>query len=490
MGQKRILIVSHYSLFDQGLRAALSRQPDVEIVGVCRDLAEAYDRSQTLKPDVLLLIVAPEIADGSAFRLLEEVSPVIIRISPTDGTMQVYRREQVDQASLSDLMTAIQATAIRLRVEEGEKPGPEQVESRIEDHAKRRRRDGMRHFVIAAVLVVIVTALVTIGLGNVQFLAPVASQEGAQVDQLFGLHIRVIAFLFSLIVVFTLYSVVVFRRKAGDAEDGRHIHGNTRLEIIWTVIPLITVLYFGVLGARQLRQITTPDPNELVVEVTAQQFAWRFDYPDYGITSAELNLPRGRQVLLKLASMDVIHDFWVPEFRVKQDAVPGMTTELRITPTQTGQYRVRCAELCGTAHYSMLAPVNVMEPVDFEAWLAEATTPAPAAASPSDAGAPAEEVSRAALGAELAQSQGCLGCHSVDGSQLVGPTWLGLYGTEELLEGGGSALVDEAYLRTSILEPGAQITRGYVNVMPATYRDTLSEEQIEALIEYIKSLGE
>lgn len=490
MGQKRILIVSQYSLFDQGLRAALSRQPDVEVVGVCRDPEEAYAQAQSLKPDVLLLIAAPEIASDNAFRLLEEVSPVIIQISPTDGTMQVYRRQQVDQASLGDLMTAIQTTAIQLKVEEQEERRAQQVRSETRDYPKRRRIDGMKHIVIAAILVALVTALVTIGLDNVQFLAPIASQEGAQVDQLFGLHIRVIALLFSLILVFMLYSVVVFRRKQGDTEDGRHIHGNTSLEIIWTVIPLITVLYFGVLGARQLRQITMPDPDELVVEVTAQQFAWRFDYPDHGITSAELNLPRGQQVLLRLTSTDVIHSFWVPEFRVKQDAVPGMTTELRITPTEIGQYKVRCAELCGTAHYSMLATVNVMEPVDFEAWLAEATPPPQVPAPAAETGAPAEEVSRTALGAELAQSQGCLGCHSVDGSQLVGPTWLGLYGTQEPLEDGTSVLVDEEYIRTSILEPGAQITRGYANLMPATYQDMLSEEQIEALIEYIKSLGE
>jgi cytochrome c oxidase subunit 2 len=232
----------------------------------------------------------------------------------------------------------------------------------------------MKHIIIAAVLVAIVTALVTFGLQNAQLLLPVASEQGVLVDALFGLHVRVIAFLFSLIVVFTLYSVVVFRRKAGDTGDAAHIHGNATLEIVWTVIPLIMVLYFGFLGARQLGQISAAEPDELVVEVTSQQFAWRFDYPGYSVPSSpELYLPRGRQVLLRLKAVDVIHSFWVPEFRVKQDAVPGMTTTLRIKPTQVGEYKVRCAELCGTGHYAMETPVKVVEPADFEAWVASQT---------------------------------------------------------------------------------------------------------------------
>lgn len=375
MSQKRILIVSQYSLFDQGLRSALGQQPGVQIAGVCRDPEEAYVQAQTLHPDVVLLIAGPEIVRRAAFRLLEEVSPLIIRISPTDGTMQVYRREQVDQATIDDLMAAIQTTASQLKVEEHAETASRPVQSNGNGHPTRRRRETMKHFIIAAVLVAIVTALATFGLSNLQLLPPVASEEGAAVDSLFGLHIRVIAFLFSLIVVFVLYSIVVFRRKAGDTGDGPHVHGNTRLEIVWTVIPLITVLYFGVLGAQQLGQITAADQNEMVVEVTAQQFAWRFDYPEYQITSAELNLPQGRQVLLKLTALDVIHDFWVPEFRIKQDAVPGMTTTLRIKPTVLGEYKVRCAEMCGTLHYSMQAPVRVMEPADFEAWVASQQSP-------------------------------------------------------------------------------------------------------------------
>jgi cytochrome c oxidase subunit 2 len=492
VGQKRILIVSQYSLFDQGLRSALSQQPDVEVVGVCRDLEEAYGQVQLLEPDVLLLIAGPEVVSDSTFRLLEEVSPSIIRISPTDGTMQVYRRERVDQASLDDLMAAIETTASQLKAGQQQERASKQISSRTGHAPTQPRRASMKHFVIVAVLVVISTVLVSIGLQYSPILPPQASQEAATVDWLFRLELLVIAFLFSLIVVFILYSIVVFRRKAGDTEDGPHIHGNTKLEIIWTVIPLITVLSFGVLGARGLSQITSPAPDELVVEVTAQQFAWRFHYPDQGITSSELHLPRGRQALLKLESIDVIHDFWVPELRVKQDAVPGMTTELRITPTQVGEYKVRCAELCGTLHYSMLAPVKVEEPADFEAWVAANIAPSQGSAEevPSES-AGAEQAAGPELGATVAQTQGCLGCHSIDGSQLVGPTWLGLYGSQVTLDDDTTVIADEDYLRRSILETNAEIVKGYpASVMPGTYADTLSKEQVDALLEYIESLAE
>lgn len=350
----------------------------------------------------------------------------------------------------------------------------------------------MKHFIIVAVLVVIATVLVSTALASLPFLPPQASQQAATVDWLLKLELRIIAFLFSLIVVFTLYSIVVFRRKSGDTEDGPHVHGSTGLEIVWTIIPLITVLFLGVIGARSLSEITSAAPDELVVEVTAQQFAWRFDYPDYGVTTAELHLPSGRQVHLKLTSVDVIHSFWIPELRVKQDAVPGMTTELRITPTEIGDYQVRCAELCGTAHYSMLAPVKIEEPAIFEAWVAAniAPTQATTETTSSEASGGAQAAG-AELGANVAQMQGCQACHSIDGSKLVGPTWLGLYGSQVALDDGTTVVADEEYLRRSILETNAQIVKGYpANVMPSIYQDTLSEEQINALVEYIKSLAD
>ena len=175
--------------------------------------------------------------------------------------------------------------------------------------------------------------------------------------------------------------------------------------------------------------------------------------------------------------------------------MPGMTTELRITPTQLGEYTVRCAELCGTAHYSMLAPLKVEEPADFETWIAANAAPSEnmtqAAPSEDTAEGAAPEATGSELGATLAQTQGCLGCHSIDGSQLVGPTWLGLYGSQVTLADDTSVVADEEYVRRAILETNAEIAKGYpANVMPSIYVDTLSEEQVDALVEYIKSLEE
>jgi cytochrome c oxidase subunit 2 len=294
---------------------------------------------------------------------------------------------------------------------------------------------------------------------------------------MFTVQLYIIAFIFSLIIVFMLYSVFVFRRKPGDTGEGQYFKGNTPLEITWTIIPLAVVIGMGIWGAGHLTEMTASDPDELVVEVTGFQFGWRFDYPDRGVSSDELYLPLDRQAFLKLTSTDVIHSFWVPEFRLKQDAVPGRWTELRLTPSELGDFRVRCAELCGYEHTGMYAPVVVVEPEQFEAWLAGEEVQAAAV----------EEMSLADKGKAL--SQPCLSCHSIDGSQLVGPSWLGLYGSERQLEDGSTAVADEDYLLQSIMDPGSQVVAGYTNLMPPAY-SLMAEEDLVAIVEYIKSLSE
>ncbi|MEJ2749552.1 MAG: cytochrome c oxidase subunit II [Anaerolineae bacterium] len=303
-----------------------------------------------------------------------------------------------------------------------------------------------------------------------------ASEESFFVDRLLGMHFYVIAFLFALIIGFMLYSFIAFRRKPGDDSDGDYFHGNTTLEVMWTVIPLGVVLYFAVIGAGYLSDITTPEPNELVVQVTGSQWNWRFDYPRFGISSAALNLPQGQQTVLEISSIDVIHSFWVPEFRLKQDAVPGMVNPLRITPTEAGAFTVRCAEICGKSHAYMLADVNVMEPADFEAWIRSQV--APPTGGLADAGQ------------KVAEVNGCLGCHSVDGSIITGPSWLNLFGEEVQLADGSTVVADEAYIRNSILNPGEQIVAGFDTVaMPANFGAVLSEQDLDALVAYITSLS-
>jgi cytochrome c oxidase subunit 2 len=334
----------------------------------------------------------------------------------------------------------------------------------------------MRHFVIVGVLVVIVTVLVTLGLEAVGLMPVQASAQAVVIDGLFAWHVRVIAFLFALIIVFILYSVVVFRRKPGDTSDGDHFEGHTGLEIAWTIVPLAIVVLFAGMGAQALADTRRAETNALLVRVVASQWSWRFEYPDFGITSTSLNLPVNRQVVLELTSSDVIHSFWVPEFRVKQDALPGanLVKELRINPILAGEFKVRCAELCGRQHAYMEAPVVVMAQTEFEAWVAAESTLSN------------DPVER---GQKWAAQYGCQACHSVDGTVVVGPSWKGIYGNQETLADGTSITVDDAYLRESILDPTVKVVQGFAGgIMPPTFGTVLTEQQIADIIEYIKSL--
>lgn len=248
----------------------------------------------------------------------------------------------------------------------------------------------MRHFVIAGVLVLVGAVLTYAGLIAVGLMPVEASIESISIDWLWNLELITISFLFALIVVPLAYSLIVFRRRKGDTTDAEHIEGNSTLEITWTVVPLIIVIVFAYLGAYSLGETRRVDPNAMIVKVTGFQWAWKFDYPEYGFSSEELYLPVGRQVLLQMESPDVIHSFWVPEFRIKQDVVPGRITEYRVTPSLVGDYKVRCAELCGISHAYMESPVRVVPPADFDAWAAEqkaaaeqlANTPGPRPAGP------------------------------------------------------------------------------------------------------------
>lgn len=333
----------------------------------------------------------------------------------------------------------------------------------------------MRQIIIVAVLVLITTVLVYFGLDALQLMPISASAQAITIDWLFNLEIIAISFLFSLIVVPLFYSLVVFRRKPGEEGEGEHMEGNTRLEIAWTVIPLLIVLALAYLGAWSLGDALRVDPEAMKVQVTAFQWGWKFTYPDYGISTNELYLPVDKQVHLEMKSQDVIHSFWVPEFRLKQDIVPGQTTDLRVTPNEIGDYMVRCAELCGTSHAYMVSPVVVVTETDFDTWVEEQI-----ALIPDDPGPNAER------GEIVANQNGCFACHSGDGSIIVGPTWLGLYGSEVELSDGTTVIADDAFIHESILEPNAKIVAGFpANAMP---QYSLSEEEIADIIEFIKSL--
>ena len=195
------------------------------------------------------------------------------------------------------------------------------------------------------------------------------SKEGERIDLVFWFTVAICIAVFAVVAAVTVYSVVKFRARPDDDSDGPPIHGHTGIEIAWTAIPTVLVTAIAIASTVALAENGDLKPDRLQVDVTAQQFAWHFKYPQYGgLESNELRLVEGRQVELHLRSLDVIHSFWVPEFRQKQDAVPGIVTELPITPTKAGTRTLVCTELCGLGHALMRAPVIVMKEDEFERW--------------------------------------------------------------------------------------------------------------------------
>jgi cytochrome c oxidase subunit 2 len=329
-----------------------------------------------------------------------------------------------------------------------------------------------KHYILVALLVVVSTVVLYFVLSAISQLPTAASAQAGPIDVMFNVHFAFISFFFALIMVFILYSAFVFRRQPGDDEDGPHIHGHTGLEILWTVIPIFIVVAFGIYGAVVLNDITGPKENEMVVNVQAQQWSWSFEYPEYdNLASGELVLPVDQPILLEMESRDVIHSFWVPEFRVKQDVLPDVSRQLRVTPTEAGNYKVRCAEICGLQHAGMLADVRVLPPEEFEAWVEERLQQ-PAFA----------ELTPAERGEIWYQEFACDSCHTHDGSPGAGPTWLGLFGREEQLADGSTVTVDEEYLHDSILNPNAQIVAGFnPGVMPQDYEERFAEREAQIM---------
>jgi cytochrome c oxidase subunit 2 len=461
---RRVLIVSSHPLFREGLRSLLGeRRPGVEAVGLAASTDEALAALDDFNPDLVIVDHDDEAVNREEFlaRFVEgerAMRVVLVSLKEPDRAV-LYDRHTLTASQIEDWLGG---PAARGRRAPAGAPQP----SRSVD---------MKHFAIVAVLVILVTVAVSAGLDAVGLMPVQASAQAGVIDRLFSLHVKVISFLFALIIVMIVYSVVVFRRRPGETGDGDHFEGHTGLEIAWTLAPLATVLLFAGLGAQALADTRRPDPNAFVVKVVASQWTWRFEYPDYDVSSTSLNLPVNRQAVLQLTSTDVIHSFWVPEFRVKQDALPGdaLIKELRVTPTRVGEYKVRCAELCGRQHAYMENAVVVMSQADFDAWIAK------------EAAVSADPVARG----EKWATQYCLSCHTVDGSQGVGPTWKGLYGKQETLADGATVTVDDAYLRESILDPNAKVVQGFQpNLMPQTFKDQLQDQQISDLIEYIKTL--
>jgi cytochrome c oxidase subunit 2 len=198
-----------------------------------------------------------------------------------------------------------------------------------------------------------------------------ASTGASDIDTLYDVLLIASVPIFVLVMAVALYCVWKFRARPGDMRDGAPIHGNTKLEIIWVTVPFLMVTALAIYGWVVLDDLEAKQPDTLRVNVTGQQFTWTFEYPGEKVTTKQLVLPKDRPVEFKIKTNDVIHSFWVPEFRLKSDAVPGLTTEIRLTPNRNGRYQVVCAELCGLGHATMRQDVRVVEEPAFDAWLGE-----------------------------------------------------------------------------------------------------------------------
>jgi cytochrome c oxidase subunit 2 len=276
------------------------------------------------------------------------------------------------------------------------------------------------------------------------------------------------------------FSVLKFRMRPGEENlDGPPIHGNTRLEVVWTAIPAIILVVLCSYAWIVLNDIEEAQAGEMRVNVTGQQFAWTFEYPQAGgkpIKSTQLYLPNGRPVRFYVKALDVLHDFWVPAFRMKIDAVPGIVTKYRVTPNRLGTYPVVCAELCGLGHSTMRATTHVITPDAFNAWIAEQKAPAEAAGGGGGAGKAVDGKKLFTDGNGTATA--CGACHTLADAGTTAQTGPDL---GKVLKG-----KDAAFIETSIKSPDKEIAPGFqAGIMPKNYGDTLSAEELKALVKYL-----
>jgi len=306
------------------------------------------------------------------------------------------------------------------------------------------------------------------------WLPEAASELAGEWDVTWGLVYWISVFFFVLVTALLVLFVWRYRKRPGYSPQPSASH-NTPLEIFWTVVPVALAAVIFWQGYKTFLDMATPPRDAYEVQVTGQKWNWMFSYPN-GYVDANLHVSVDQAVRLVMTSEDVIHAFFVPAFRIKRDVMPGRFSEVWFRAVETGEYDIFCAEYCGTNHSTMRAKVIVHPAGEFEPWLEEAS----------------DFLSRmppAEAGALLYEQRGCKQCHSVDGSAGIAPTFLGLYGAMETLRGGESILVEENYVRESILDPQARVTAGFDPVMP-TYRGRLKDAEISAIIEYLKTLAE
>lgn len=297
-----------------------------------------------------------------------------------------------------------------------------------------------------------------------------ASTTASKVDGLYAYLVGISAFFSVLIFLAVMFFAIRYRRKH-QGQLAKTFHTNVKLEIVWSVVPLVLALTMFGWGATVYFEMWTQPREGLDVYVVGKQWMWNLFHAEEGQKELnELHVPVGRKIRLTMISEDVIHSFFVPAFRVKADVLPGKYTRMWFEPTKPGRYHLYCAEYCGTKHSEMKGSIVVLPPVQFEEWLS--------------GGSPTQPLET--VGERLFEQLGCKSCHGGLGNQR-GPALAGIYGREVALEDGRIVVADEEYLRRSILNPKTEIVAGFEPLMP-TFEGQVSEEQLLQLISYLKSL--
>ena len=298
---------------------------------------------------------------------------------------------------------------------------------------------------------------------------PSASTVAVEMDLLYGFIVAVCAFFTVLVAALVVYFTIKYRRRHPD-DVGADIHGSLSLELTWTFIPFVLSLVMFAWGASLFFRLATPPANAMELFVVGKQWMWKVQHPEGVREINEMHVPVGRPVRITLGSEDVLHDYSIPAFRVKMDAVPGKLTTLWFEATVPGRYHIFCAEYCGTKHSGMIGEVIVMQPQDYEVWLAGGRSTGTAAQN----------------GERLFSDLACITCHKTD-STGRGPSLLGVFGSQVELTSGQKVTADENYLRESIMNSQAKIVKGYQGIMPA-FQGMVSEENLMQLIAYIRTL--
>ena len=351
-------------------------------------------------------------------------------------------------------------------------------ETGIEDRQKDRAA------VVPMVLIVLISSALGIVLGLlIDWFPAAASTQAKPIDTLWDVLIIVSVPVFVGVQAFVLYCVWRFRMRPGqENQDGPPIHGNTKLEVVWTVIPAILILGLCTYAYFVLEDIEEAQAQEWRINVTGQQFTWTFEYPEEitggePIRSAQLYVPVDQPVQFHVTSPDVIHDFWVPAWRMKIDAVPGLTTKVRMTPNKLGRYSVVCAELCGIGHAYMRQTANVVSREDFDAWLETKQERGGTAGGPEETGG--EPIDGKTLFVEgNGETTACGACHTLSDAGTSASTGPDL---DEALAG-----TTREQIREQIADPNSEITEGFgEGIMPDNYDELMSQEELDALVKYL-----